>query len=256
MSLKTHVLEIHPVSIKCSYCIQTFQKNYELEYHMKTCHENCNEYECEKCKKKFVLEWRLKKHMKNHDQPASLIKKCHFYNNGKECPYEEIGCMFAHVSSEICKFRKTCKNKLCSFKHELVDGNNLDQLEKDFKKLSSNEQFDSKEVLCDYICAAPYGYHKCLSEEDFERFAGCDLTKFSDSYDEVKDQVTEHFPCKNCGKNFKEDEHLQEHFEKSHEKDDAIECPVKNCEFKSKSVSSLIMHIGVHHYDLVSKKLS
>ena len=80
-NLKSHVLENHPQSIKCSSCIQTFNKNHELEYHIKTCHENYNEYECGKCKKKFILEWRLKKHMKNYDQPASLMKKCHFYNN-------------------------------------------------------------------------------------------------------------------------------------------------------------------------------
>ena len=127
---------------------------------------------------------------------------------------------------------------------------------KDFKKLSSNKQFESREVLCDYICAAPYGYHKCFSDEDFERFAGCDLTKFNDSYDEVKQEVTEHFPCKNCGKNFKEDEHLQEHFEQMHEKDDDVYCPLKKCDFKSKSVSSIVMHIGVDHHDLVQKKLS
>ena len=43
-----------------------------------------------------------------------------------------------------------------------------------------HKQFESREVLCDYICAAPYGYHKCFSDEDFERFAGCDLTKCND----------------------------------------------------------------------------
>ena len=50
--------------------------------------------------------------------------------------------------------------------------------------------------------------------------------KFSDSYDEVKEQVTEYFPFKNCGKKFKLDEHFKKHIE-NHEKEDAIDCPVK-----------------------------
>ena len=101
------------------------------------------------------------------------------------------------------------------------------------------------------MCFPIYGYHKCFSDEDFKRFAGCDLAKFDDSYDEDTKQVTEHCPCKNCGKNFKEDEILQKHFEKTHKKEDTIACPVRNCEFKSKSVNYLVMHIGVDHHDLV-----
>ena len=97
--------------------MKTFDKNHELEYHIKTCHEKVNEYECEKCEKKFVLEWRLKKHMRNHDSLASM-KKCHYFNNGNKCPFEELGCMFAHEVSDNCTFGRTCKNKLCSFKHE------------------------------------------------------------------------------------------------------------------------------------------
>ena len=98
--------------------------------------------------------------------------------------------------------------------------------------MTGKEQFESREVLCDYICPAQYGYHKCLSYEDFKRFAGCDLAKFDDSYDEDSKQVTEHFPCTNCGKSFEEDEFLQKHFEKTHNKEDTIVCPVRNCEFK------------------------
>ena len=45
------------------------------------------------------------------------VKRCHYFNNNKQCPYEEIGCMFAHVASDICKFGESCSNNLCSYQH-------------------------------------------------------------------------------------------------------------------------------------------
>ena len=44
-------------------------------------------------------------------------KKCHYFNNAKTCPYEEVGCMFLHESSETCYLSKNCKNKLCPYQH-------------------------------------------------------------------------------------------------------------------------------------------
>ena len=44
-------------------------------------------------------------------------KCCHYFNNEKHCPYENIGCMFLHQDSENCYFGIRCKNKLCQFKH-------------------------------------------------------------------------------------------------------------------------------------------
>ena len=39
-------------------------------------------------------------------------------NNNKKCPFEDIGCMFAHKVSGMCTFGKLCKTKLCSFQHK------------------------------------------------------------------------------------------------------------------------------------------
>ena len=44
---------------------------------------------------------------------------CHYYNNQKNCPYEDIGCKFKHEWAPDCKFL-TCKNILCQFKHTNV----------------------------------------------------------------------------------------------------------------------------------------
>ena len=77
--------------------------------------ENEKDHECDQCDKKFALSWRLMKHKKIHINKD--IENCHYFNNNKSWPYEAIGCMFAHLLSEECKFGKKCAFKLCSFQH-------------------------------------------------------------------------------------------------------------------------------------------
>ena len=113
--LKKHNLEIHPTKIKCQDCDKVFMKNCELEVHIKNQHKKVKEYTCDLCDKTFVLEWRLIKHQENHKYPTRI--KCHYFNNEKDCPFEEIGCMFAHEESGVCKFGQMCGKKLCSYQH-------------------------------------------------------------------------------------------------------------------------------------------
>ena len=49
------------------------------------------------------------------------VKYCHYFNNSKHCPFEEVGCMFKHEISKNCRFQKHCKNKLCQFQHDVTD---------------------------------------------------------------------------------------------------------------------------------------
>ena len=48
--------------ILCELCEQVFDKNCDLENHIIKCHEDYQQFECEKCRKTFVTEWRLNKH--------------------------------------------------------------------------------------------------------------------------------------------------------------------------------------------------
>ena len=105
----------HPSTIEFKNCDKVFTKNCDLEMHIKTQHKTLNEYKCDMCDKKFVLKWRFSKHEENHKNKNR--RKCHYFNNEKYCPYEEIGCMFAHEASEICMFDEICSKKLCSYKH-------------------------------------------------------------------------------------------------------------------------------------------
>ena len=85
----------HPKQIKCKFCEETFDETYKLEQHLKK-HESKG-FRCEHCEKMFHLEWRFNKHIKSHSVKST--RKCHYFNNDKICPYEEIGCMFLHETS-------------------------------------------------------------------------------------------------------------------------------------------------------------
>ena len=45
---------------------------------------------------------------------------CHYYNNDKECPYDDQ-CIYAHEESPDCKFGKGCERIKCIFQHEESD---------------------------------------------------------------------------------------------------------------------------------------
>ena len=80
-----------------------------------TNNKNHQEFKCNICKKGFVLKWRLQKHMKIHNNKN--CQPCHYFNNGKMCPFEELGCKFLHINSKLCRFGQECDNKMCPFRH-------------------------------------------------------------------------------------------------------------------------------------------
>ena len=108
-----HLLEAHAILAKCKLCENTFEKNSDLEIHLKT-HSEVEHFKCNKCEKVCYLEWRLKKHLEAHDQNVENF--CYFYNNEEFCPYEEVGCMFLHANSPQCIFQNNCRK-------EFVDSN-------------------------------------------------------------------------------------------------------------------------------------
>ena len=140
---------------KCKDCNKEFTRNSDLEKHLEE-HKNIKEFKCDKCGKEFFLKWRLSKHEEIHHENS---KFCHFFNNGKVCPYEDIGCMYKHALAGKCKF-SVCENNLCQFEHEdpietiaeeeFVNENNVDDAE---EPLNGNkchlcmEQLNSKDDL-------------------------------------------------------------------------------------------------------------
>ena len=82
---------------KCKECEETFTKNSDLEMHVITEHEQEKTFQCGICAKRFVLEWRMRKHLKMHEEETTM---CKFFAKRMNCPYEEIGCKFNHEQQE------------------------------------------------------------------------------------------------------------------------------------------------------------
>ena len=73
-------------------------------------------FQCKVSDISFALKCRLLKHENAHSMQN--VKFCHYHNNNKQCPVEEIGCMFRHEESKLFLYGIECKNRLCQFRHE------------------------------------------------------------------------------------------------------------------------------------------
>ena len=113
--LSTHMKASHANNSKCRQCDKVFETSSQLETHLLD-HDILKKHKCEKCGKTFHFRWRLDKHIKMHGSEIK-IKKCHFFNNNKSCPFEELGCRFLHEESSKCKYSNLCKFDKCQFRH-------------------------------------------------------------------------------------------------------------------------------------------
>ena len=136
--LKTHQKENHPQEVKCRNCNKSFARNCDLEVHIETEHKDPKQFECDKCDMRFCLQWRLEKHKTLHT--SEVLRKCHYFNNNKKCPFEDLGCMFIHSESEKCKFDESCSNKLCSYKHSKKNSTSPSSYEKEKDSNSKNSE--------------------------------------------------------------------------------------------------------------------
>ena len=82
----------------CQYCGENFDLQWKLESHL-VMHVEAEEFPCNICDKTFQTNWRLQKHMKNHDRKN--VRVCKYFKKGQFCPFEKVGCKFAHRSSKI-----------------------------------------------------------------------------------------------------------------------------------------------------------
>ena len=61
----------------------------------------------------------MEKHTRDHRVD---IKFCHYFNNDKPCPYDEVGCKFKHETAPECRCNLKCTFKLCQFTHTTKKG--------------------------------------------------------------------------------------------------------------------------------------
>ena len=142
--LRDHTSSKHPIDLKCQICNEKFEQTYALELHLKT-HEG-GKFKCKICQKSFSMKWRFVKHEQAHSM--TNVKFCHYFNNRKRCPYEEIGCMFQHKESQRCRYQNLCNNKLCQFQHipneQVRDVSKIDQNKPTVEDVNSGVKTDSK----------------------------------------------------------------------------------------------------------------
>ena len=60
-----------------------------------------------------------------------FVQNCHYFNNGKMCPFEELGCKFLHVLAKNCKFGQRCSKRLCPLRHFEKEVNTIHDTEID-----------------------------------------------------------------------------------------------------------------------------
>ena len=73
---------------------------------------------------------------------------CHYFNNDKMCPFEELGCKFFHTDSKKCKFGLTCQ-RMCPFKHVRVNNNEVTETNIDNSRIGKNEEDEKNETMAD-----------------------------------------------------------------------------------------------------------
>ena len=142
---------------RCNICDENFSTPDDLRRHIKDEHTKRNgKFVCEVCEKTFDVEWKMNAHSKSHksfpcDQCAKSFQYeetkekhvtathgnvklyCHFFNNNKECPYNE-NCIFIHGDSQLCKYNARCERPFCMYKHGTAQSE-VDVGSKDYKEL-------------------------------------------------------------------------------------------------------------------------
>ena len=165
---------------KCNVCDEEFNIKKDMTNHVRSQHSSCDgSYQCEVCAKQFKEEWKFSAHVRNHKKyscdhceksfPYENIKVkhteavhgnlkiyCHFYNNQKECPFEEQ-CIFLHEQSEECKFGASCERINCMYQHKDIG--------------SSEEYVEDDDEIGDVECENEdenYGNEKEDEQNDYE----------------------------------------------------------------------------------------
>ena len=100
--LKDHMQDNHRRIIQCVECKEIFKNSYELENHRITFHKEERSFNCDECESKVIVAWRLKKHKEMHRNDK--LQTCHYFNNGKTCPFTSIGCKFLHRKLSCVSF--------------------------------------------------------------------------------------------------------------------------------------------------------
>ena len=152
--------------------------------------KNHTNVRCDKCDKIFSCQVIKEKHMSiSHDDK---IVYCHYFNNGKKCPYENK-CIFIHEDSEICKYGIKCERIFCMFKHDNKNTDNIAIHDSD-----ANATFENPYLIEPFECD----------------FCGDFITTIKKEFEEHLDEEKRF--CMYCKKDYDCVYYLKEHIESDH----------------------------------------
>ena len=151
---------------RCDECEETFTTLTNLGKHRKSHQPSIWSYPCDDCEKVFNEEWKLNAHAKKHTKyRCEICEKtfkyedakakhnkivhenmklyCHYFNNGKNCPFAKE-CVFIHEVSDKCKYGKVCEREMCTFRHngnvgEVIDDETEEDTEQNITFLKCSD---------------------------------------------------------------------------------------------------------------------
>ena len=104
--------------------------------------------------------------MKLHTE--KFVKHCYYFNNNRNCPFEELGCKFLYARAKSCGFGSKCKRRLCPLRHHEednvqsdVNGSKVEKHEGVEESDMSSEEFQSDDS---FLTSTPKKI-KCECEE-------------------------------------------------------------------------------------------
>ena len=112
-------------------------------------HDKRKEFKCSECDLEFFLEWLLNRHIRGHKEVNR--KFCHYFNNGKVCPFYESGCRFRHEHSEVCFYGQSCTNHLCQYQHNQIKMHNDEKNNEWIEKFTTDAEVVEVQKLKDEL---------------------------------------------------------------------------------------------------------
>ena len=259
--LKIHMKEEHTRKYKCKKCDFEGNKISEIDEHVSNDHGPEKLFKCSKCNDRFLSEIRLNMHSRVHQSDKS-IKFCHYFNNGKSCPFEKYGCKFKHADSEDCKYKEKCNRKLCPFKHKSKSSHEKSNDDKEGEiipvsseteiapeveekeKYEGLEHYEAREIFCDNYCSKDYNIHNHTTTKH-KKFKGVNIS-----------EAKGNFPCDTCEYVSSDIQEHRQHFDKMHEDGDySFSCVFNQCEFETTIPEELVKHTKLTHYKFIEKIL-
>ena len=114
------------------------------------------------------------------------MKKCHYFNNQKICPFEQIGCMFLHLPAGECRNSESCTMKLCSFEHKNIKVNEKETVKK--SEMTKEQQNFDINVQKNF----PDIFENYLQNKRTIQCYYCDFRSESKILSNIKDEVKKH----------------------------------------------------------------